>query len=140
MPFKRSLLTSAFLLLSVVRLDAQIVVVPVKNLTAGTEHTCALLNDGSAKCWGNGASGQLANGKGGNFNTIGSVAGEMGDNLAAIDIGTGKTAVQLVTGRYHNCAVLNDGSAKCWGRGSKGQLGYGNADNIGDGEKYLFNN
>ena len=145
MPVKRSLLTSAFLLLSVVRLDAQIVV-PVKNLTAGGQHTCAVLNDGSAKCWGLSGNGRLGcrfawTGPSGISNHIGDGPNEMGDNLAAIDLGTGKTAVQLVAGVGHTCALLNDGSAKCWGYGGMGILGYyGNRDNIGNGPNEMGNN
>ena len=125
MPFKRSLLTSAFLLLSVVRLDAQIIV-PVKSLTAGIFYTCALLNDGNAKCWGHGNYGTLGYG---NTNSKGDIPNEMGYNLTAIDLGTGKTAVQLVAGQAHTCALLNDGSATCWGYGYYGRLGYGNITN-----------
>ena len=84
MPFIRSVLSSAFLLLCVVRLDAQILL-PVKELTAGGSHTCALLNDGKAKCWGAGSDGQLGNG---NPKSIGDDPNEMGDNLTAIDLGT----------------------------------------------------
>ncbi len=27
-----------------------------------------------------------------------------------------------------------DGAVRCWGRGTSGQLGYGNEDNVGDDE------
>ena len=58
--------------------------------------TCALLNDGTIKCWGSGNSGRLGYG---NTNNIGG-PNEMGDNLAAIDLGNGKTAVQLAAGTH----------------------------------------
>ncbi len=32
------------------------------------------------------------------------------------------------------CALLSGGSARCWGRGQFGVLGYGNVDDIGDDE------
>lgn len=91
-------------------------------LTLGSDHTCALLSDGSAKCWGYNYYGSLGTG---DVQTRGNQPNEMGDNLPLIDLGIGSTAVQLVAGRYHTCAVLNDGSAKCWGFNNQGQLGLG---------------
>ncbi|HIG25022.1 MAG TPA: hypothetical protein EYQ49_03870, partial [Acidimicrobiia bacterium] len=61
-------------------------------------------------------------------------AGEMGDNLPAINLGTGRTATQIVAGFYHTCALLDDATIKCWGLNSNGQLGYGGVmfDSLGD--------
>ncbi len=42
--------------------------------------------------------------------------GEMGDNLPAVDLGTGRTATAIAAGGYHTCALLDDGTVKCWGR------------------------
>jgi alpha-tubulin suppressor-like RCC1 family protein len=106
-------------------------------LVAGHEFTCALLNDGNVKCWGNGNSGKLGQG---NTNHIGDNPNQMGDNLPAVDLGTGKTAVQLTAGDYHVCAVLNDGTAKCWGSNNHGQLGQGNTDSIGDDASEMGDN
>jgi hypothetical protein len=106
-------------------------------LVAGGSHTCVLLNDGSAKCWGAGSYGRLGHG---NTNDIGDGANEMGNNLTAIDLGAGKTAVQLVAGNEHTCALLNDGNAKCWGSGNLGRLGYGNTNHIGDGANEMGDN
>lgn len=36
----------------------------------------------------------------------------MGDNLPAVSLGTGKTAVALSTGSGHTCALLSDASVK----------------------------
>ena len=47
-------------------------------------------------------------------------ANEMGNNLPSVDLGTGKTAKQVVAGYHHTCAVLNDDTVKCWGYGSYG--------------------
>lgn len=100
-----------------------------KDVESGGDHVCAILNDDSVKCWGNASSGQLGTG---NTNDIGDGPGEMGDALAAVDLGTGKTALKLAAGREHTCALLNDSSVKCWGYNSNGQLGLGHQNYLGN--------
>ena len=56
----------------------------------------------------------------------------MGDNLVAIDLGSGRTALAISAGDGHTCAMLDNSSFKCWGRNADGQLGQGDTDNIGD--------
>lgn len=94
---------------------------------AGGEHTCALSDEGKVRCWGNNLYGQLGYA---NTETIGD------DELAASggDVDVGGTVVGLAAGNYHTCALLNDGSVRCWGSGASGQLGYGTVENIGDDE------
>ena len=98
-------------------------------LAAGDLHSCALLDDGTVKCWGENSSGQLGLG---NTADRGDGAGEMGDNLATVALGTGRTAVAIAAGDVHTCALLDDASVKCWGGNSTGQLGLGNTTNKGD--------
>ena len=59
------------------------------------------------------------------FEVAGDVGGELGDNLPEVDLGTGRRAVPMASGRYHTCALLDDASVKCWGRNADGQLGIG---------------
>lgn len=99
-------------------------------VSAGGTHTCAILNDGSVKCWGWNQHGQLGVGLGNTFNR-GDHPNEMGDNLPAVNLGTGKTAVAIAAGSNHSCAILNDGGVKCWGMNVYGQLGLGNTQNRG---------
>lgn len=101
----------------------------VRSVVAGRSHACALLGDGRVKCWGGNARGQL--GLGDNINR-GSAPGDMAI-LPFVNLGSGKRAVQLAAGAAHTCAVLDDGTAKCWGANLNGELGQGHARDIGDG-------
>ena len=98
-------------------------------IAAGTRHTCALLDDGTVKCWGSGEDGRLGRGS---TTNVGSSSSDMGDNLSPVDLGAGRTAVAISTGGRHTCALLDDGTVKCWGLGSSGQLGTGGDETRGD--------
>ena len=92
--------------------------------------TCAILDNATTKCWGRNTYGQLARG---DINDRGDAANEMGDNLTAINFGTGRTATKLTGGLDFMCALLDNATVKCFGRSNRGQLGYGNTNSIGDG-------
>jgi len=93
-------------------------------ISAGENHTCAVVSDGLAWCWGRGDYGQLGTG------TIGDVLSPVRVNGSSWGSGPDTVAVTAIsTGWRHTCAVTSDGSAWCWGRGSSGQLGTGT---IGD--------
>ncbi|WP_050430645.1 RCC1 domain-containing protein [Chondromyces crocatus] len=92
------------------------------SIAAGGAHTCAVLNDGAVKCWGNNWSGQLGLV---DEASRGDEAGEMGDDLPEVDLGPGKTAVAIVAGERHTCALLSDGAVTCWGYNESGVLGRG---------------
>ena len=96
-----------------------------------------LLDNGTVKAWGYNTYGQLGQG---NRQNIGDGSGEMGDNLPAIDLGTGRTATAIAAGAYFTLALLDNGTVKCWGQGSVGQLGQGNTQNIGDGSGEMGDN
>ena len=84
-------------------------------LATGEKHTCAILDNGSLKCWGRNAYGQLGIG-----NTTDMYS------PTNVDLGSGRTAVSIAAGSLPTCAILDDGSLKCWGFGNYGQLGIGN--------------
>ncbi len=98
-------------------------------ITAGNSHTCALLDDGSVRCWGLGTSGRLGYG-----NTLSIGDDETPGSVAPVYLGAGRTATAVKAGNSHTCALLDDGSVRCWGLGTSGRLGYGNALSIGDDE------
>ncbi|KYF91466.1 hypothetical protein BE17_44695 [Sorangium cellulosum] len=108
------------------------------DIAAGDSHTCALLDDNSVKCWGYNNYGQLGLER--SISYIGRSATEMGDNLAPVNLGTGKTAIAIAAGQYHTCALLNDNSVKCWGYNSSGQLGLGNTNTVGDSSAEMGDN
>lgn len=101
---------------------------PVK-LSAGTSFTCALYSNGKVKCWGIAASGQLGQG---NTTILGDNAAEVGGALNFINLGTGRTVLDISSGASHSCALLDNYSVKCWGLNSSGQLGIGSTQNKGD--------
>lgn len=104
-----------------------------KAIAAGAYHTCAILDDGSLKCWGYNVMGQLGTDSTSN---LGDGSGEMGDALLPINLGTGRTAQAIAASkrsdRDYTCAVLDNGTLKCWGANDFGQLGLGDFNNRGD--------
>ncbi len=101
-----------------------------KRVSVGARHSCAILDNDKVKCWGSNMQGQLGLG---DTNNRGDAPGEMGDALPYVDLGAGRTAVQLVASYFHSCAILDDDSLKCWGGGSFGALGQGDTNSRGDG-------
>lgn len=98
-------------------------------LALGSSSTCARFDSGSVKCWGNAASGRLGYG---NTDDIGD--DETPAAVGFLDFGAGVTAESVVAGVTHTCAALDDGTARCFGAGGNGQIGYGNMVTIGDNE------
>ena len=88
-------------------------------VAAGTSHACAVLADGSVKCWGLNTNGQLGN-------------GTTTQSTSPVLVTAISNATALSAGSTHTCAVLADGTAKCWGQNASGQIGNGvaNATNI----------
>lgn len=100
-----------------------------KAITAGGGFSCAVLDDGSVKCWGSNTYGALGLG---DVSHRGDAAGEMGNSLPAVNLGTGRTATAIAAGVGHACAILDDGTLKCWGLNNFGQLGLGDTASRGD--------
>ncbi len=101
-----------------------------KQLTTGINHTCARLIDGGLKCWGAGGLGALGLG---DTLTRGDAVGEMGAALPRVNLGTGRSVVQVVAKSSHTCVRLDDNTVKCWGVDSWGVLGLGGINpTIGD--------
>jgi len=99
------------------------------SIALGGGHSCALLDDASAKCWGYNGYANLGLG---DFEHRGDQPGEMGDALPAIELGQGRSVAALVPSRVnHTCAILDNGAIKCWGSNGLGQLGHGDMQSRG---------
>lgn len=98
-------------------------------LALGLHHSCALLEGGLVKCWGRNNLGQLGKET---TTDLGDQSNEMGHLLTPINLGTGRTAVQIAVGDNHSCALLDNNTLKCWGDNQFGQLGFGHTNSIGD--------
>lgn len=96
-------------------------------IALGYSHTCALLDTGAVRCWGENAIGQLGYGH----------TNPIGDNESPASVGDvqlGGKAVEIAAGYQHTCALLDTGALRCWGEGTFGALGYGDTNAIGDAE------
>lgn len=84
-------------------------------VASGYNHTCALMADGDVKCWGANSSRQL-----------GTPANAAASVNTPVDVpGLPGTTEQVASGADHSCAQRTDGSVRCWGANSFGQLGDG---------------
>ena len=82
----------------------------------GFHHTCAILDDQSVKCWGRNQDGELG---------VGSTTSSFDTPQTINTLGTNRHAISLALGEGFTCALLDDGSIKCWGQDNEGQRGDG---------------
>lgn len=93
----------------------------VTQISASVRHTCALLDTGRLKCWGDNQFGQLGNGSFTSSDIPVSVIGP----LAA-----GERVSSVSAGYEQTCAVTEGGKAYCWGGNENGELGLGDGSGI----------
>jgi len=96
----------------------------VDYLSLADQHSCAFNSDtadgnGLAVCWGYNNNGQL--GSGNNVTSYIPVKVDNSINAAYV--------MDTDNGRMSNCSVIADGTIKCWGRNTYGQLGNNSNDN-----------
>ena len=101
-------------------------------ISAGAAHTCAILDGGAVRCWGYGVYGQLGNGGDPSLYHEDIGDDEAPGSLPPVDLGLGRTAAAITAGDLHTCAILDNQEVRCWGSGEKGRLGYGNVLNVTD--------
>lgn len=102
---------------------------PIRSIHASRMFSCVLAEDGAVQCWG----------KTGSYFGRPDGAGHVGDDELPSDVPTldfgGRKVVSLAVAYWstHLCALLDDGSARCWGDNGHGQLGLGpDVGDIGD--------
>ena len=86
----------------------------VRQVALTSHHACALLADGTLRCVGANAFGQLGDG--------GTSPPEMPATPTITDV------VQVATGWAHSCALRRNGEVWCWGVNTFGELGVGDRD------------
>lgn len=89
---------------------------PARFIAAGVNHTCAVLNNGSIKCWGFNNAGQLGN-------------GTLNISNIPVNVPVSEPAIQVSAGIAHTCALFASGNIRCWGYNNEGELGLGNTTN-----------
>lgn len=83
----------------------------VTSLALGMGHSCAIVSDKTVKCWGSNGAGQLGN----------ALVPE--DSLVPIEIPDLNNVKAITASQNSACALINDGTVRCWGNNSSGQLG-----------------
>ncbi len=85
-------------------------------LASGNLHNCAITSAKGVRCWGSNTAGQLGN-------------GGTAPQTGAVDVvgigGSNPGAASLALGTDSSCALLVNGTIKCWGDGGGGRLGNG---------------
>ena len=86
-----------------------------KAVSSGQFHTCALLDGGDVRCWGNNQRGQLG------ADPIPGTA-KLENSVYALPVPGLGTATAVTAGGFHSCA-LSGSAMRCWGYDFFGQLG-----------------
>ena len=114
-----------------------------QSISVGDVSACAILDNQELKCWGwaPGYGDQEVRGdraprvvwsdEDGAYR----MESDMGDDLPAIDLGSGRTARSVAVGRREHCAVLDNNRLKCWGGAL--QTEEDPADEMGDDLPYV---
>jgi alpha-tubulin suppressor-like RCC1 family protein len=112
-----------------------------KEIQSGVNSSCALLSNGSVRCWGMNSDSQTIS----QTRTVLTGATHLGNGDmytacavmadASVQCWTGAdgtpsklTGLANVTQQSFTCALSSDGSVRCWGSGSYGQIGNGMLD------------
>jgi alpha-tubulin suppressor-like RCC1 family protein len=82
-------------------------------VATGEEHTCALLANGTGRCWGQNIDGQLGDNSTERF------------RFMPVTVTGLTSAVAITAGRFHSCALLANGTVRCWGTNVNGSVGDG---------------
>ena len=98
------------------------------SVDAGLTFACAVLRDGTLRCWGSGTECQLG------WTEV-LCGNQFTPARVAVGINILGNARQVTCGELHTCAVQNDGDLWCWGENSSGQLGLGHTNRARTGRE-----
>ena len=95
------------------------------DISAGSDHACAVMNDNSLYCWGQGQSGRLGSGNSDNYDA---------PNIVNFNnrFGLSNIAQDVESGYSRTCSILVWGNISCWGSNTYGGLGLGIGSLSGD--------
>lgn len=82
-------------------------------IASGDRHACVVTKDKKVQCWGLNDAGQLG------------TKPDAENHTAPVTVPGVTGVVKLVSGESAMCALLADGSARCWGANAEGELGLG---------------
>lgn len=108
-------------------------------IAAGDAHTCAIVEGGDVRCWGNGTFGRLGQGAvdhrlDTSVTSLADVATRVGGGTnGQTGTGLGAPAIGVTAGAGAVCVELATGAVRCWGSGDDGRLGSGAVDARLDG-------
>src|SRR5438034_3530979 len=85
----------------------------VSMITTRGGHSCAVLTDGTVRCWGANTRGEVG------------ISNAADDVLLPTPVAGLTSVTAIACGLLHTCAVLQDGTVRCWGGNGYGQLGTG---------------
>ncbi|MDA0715066.1 MAG: putative Ig domain-containing protein [archaeon] len=94
--------------------------IAAKKIVAGARHTCAVLINQTVKCWGANSNGAIGDG-----------STTQRNSPTAVAFGAGVNVTNLGAGAYHTCALIENGSMRCWGKNWYGAIGDGTGWNNG---------
>jgi len=93
-------------------------------IAAGDNHFCALLSDGTVRCWGDNDLGALG-------------AGALAERYNAPALVVGVTdATQISAAGATTCVRTATGGVKCWGQNAQGQLGLQVSPAVSDSKEH----
>lgn len=84
------------------------------SITSGREHSCALIADGTAYCWGLNANGQLGD-------------NSLTNRNAPVPVATSVKFTRLVAKEHSTCGIATTTVVYCWGANGFGQVGSGSS-------------
>ncbi len=82
----------------------------VESVSAGYDHACATLTDGTVRCWADNTFGRLGD-------------GTNEDRYPPVPVVDLTDVAEVHAGRTSTCALTNSGQVQCWGSNGAGQLG-----------------